>query len=399
MNVLVINTGSSSLKFSLIDVASESEVLKGLAECLGQDEACLSFTYKDGEKERISLNGATHDGALDNLVELLEKLSLKEDISVVGHRVVHGGPKLGKPVLVTDEVLEEIEHCIPLAPLHNPANLLGIRVSQKAFSGIPQVAVFDTSFGSTLSEEAYTYALPLYLRDEHNLRRYGFHGTSHEYLNLEIHRLMDWKEEDAKKVVTLHLGNGSSIAAAIGGLCKDTSMGLTPLEGLVMGTRSGSIDPSIFMYLHQEFAWDVPKINNVLNKESGLKGLSGGYSDMRQLEDLANEGNEHAQLALKVFIHRLAKETASAIATIGGVDMLIFAGGIGENGAAVRKELCQRLSYLGLSVDDEKNLVARFGNGGEISQDEAAVAVWVVPTEEELMIARHSAQIVAKEPA
>lgn len=395
MNVLVINTGSSSLKFSLIDLTTESEILKGLAECLGQDDAVLSYTYKDDEKKKLSLDGACHDGALAKLVDLLENLSLKDGIQVVGHRVVHGGPKFGTPVEISDEVLDEIESCVALAPLHNPANLLGIRVSQKVFPGIPQVAVFDTSYASTMEEEVYTYAVPLNLRDEYDVRRYGFHGTSHEYLNLEVLAQMNWSSEDQKKVLTLHLGNGCSLSTSVGGVCKDTSMGMTPLEGLAMGTRSGSLDPGIFMYLHQELGWDVPKINSVLNKESGLKGLSGGVSDMRQLKALADDGDEKAQLALKVFLHRLAKEAAAAVATIGGLDAIVFAGGIGENASFIREELCQRLAYLGATVDDDKNLAARFGQGGIISQDEA-LPVMVIPTEEELMIARHSAKIVAE---
>mgnify|MGYP000610311441 CR=1 FL=1 len=396
MNVLVINTGSSSLKFSLIDLLSEREVFKGLAECLGESAASLSYSLEDGDKQKLSLDGACHDAALAKLVDLLEDFSLKDSIQVVGHRVVHGGPKFSSPVKINDAVLEEIESCTSLAPLHNPANILGIRVSQKSFPNLPQVAVFDTAFASTMAEEVYSYAVPLELRDEHNLRRYGFHGTSHEYLNLELHRQMNWQKADKKRVLTLHLGNGCSLSSSIGGVCQDTTMGLTPLEGLVMGTRSGSLDPGVFMYLNQTLGWDIVKINNVLNKESGLKGLSGGVSDMRQLKSLADEGHERAQLALKVFVHRLVKEAAGAIATVAGVDALVFSGGIGENAAFIREELCERLSYLGLSIDDDKNLAARFGQGGEISKD-GTLPILVIPTEEELMIARHSAAVSKKD--
>lgn len=396
MNVLVINCGSSSLKFQLINAESEKVLAKGLCERIGIDGR-LTYQPEGGDKAVSDKAMPTHTEAIQFVINALTDAetgvvkSLSE-IGAVGHRVVHGGEKFASSVVITEEVKAAIEDCNDLAPLHNPANLIGINACEKLMPGTPMVAVFDTAFHQTMPEKAYMYGLPYEYYDKYKVRRYGFHGTSHSFVSKRAAELAG-KPYDAMKTIVCHLGNGASICAVVNGKSVDTSMGLTPLEGLVMGTRSGDIDPAILEFIAKKENLDIAGLMNMLNKKSGVQGLSDGLSsDFRDLEDGANNGNKCAAIALSVFCYRVAKYVGSYVAAMNGVDMIAFTAGIGENSGTVRKGVCEYLGYLGIAVNEEAN-----GKRGEeivISTPDSKVTVMVIPTNEELAIARETVALV-----
>ena len=396
MNVLVINCGSSSLKFQLINAESEKVLAKGLCERIGIDGR-LTYQPEGGDKAVSDKAMPTHTEAIQFVIDALTDAetgvvkSLSE-IGAVGHRVVHGGEKFASSVVITEEVKAAIEDCNDLAPLHNPANLIGINACEKLMPGTPMVAVFDTAFHQTMPEKAYMYGLPYEYYDKYKVRRYGFHGTSHSFVSKRAAELAG-KPYDAMKTIVCHLGNGASICAVENGKSVDTSMGLTPLEGLVMGTRSGDIDPAILEFIAKKENLDIAGLMNMLNKKSGVQGLSDGLSsDFRELADGANNGNKCAAIALSVFCYRVAKYVGSYVAAMNGVDMIAFTAGIGENSGTVRKGVCEYLGYLGIAVNEEAN-----GKRGEeivISTPDSKVTVMVIPTNEELAIARETVALV-----
>ena len=393
--VLVLNCGSSSLKFALIDTDTQQQLLSGLGDALGSDAPILKWKL-DGNKASINLNaGDAHGPAINALVEMLKEHQFDEQLVAVGHRVVHGAEKFSNSVVITDAVLEEIRQASKLAPLHNPANILGITAAQAAFPGLPQVAVFDTAFHQSIPEHAYLYALPRSLHREQGVRRYGFHGTSHFFVSREAAKLLD-KPVDQLNLITAHLGNGASVTAIRQGKSVDTSMGFTPLEGLVMGTRCGDLDPAIAQYLTDQLDYSQQQVNNLLNKESGLLGISELSNDCRAIEEAAADGHEGAQLALDIFCYRLAKYIASYTVPLGSLDALIFTGGIGENSDIIRANVLALLKIFGFTLDHQANLDARFGNAGIISGNSGPVAM-VVPTDEELVIAQDAIKLV-KQP-
>ncbi|MCF7521030.1 acetate kinase [Neisseria sp. ZJ106] len=390
--ILVLNCGSSSLKGAVLDNASGDVLLSCLGEKLGLPDAYITFKF-NGEKNKVQLSSnPNHTGAVEALMEELKKHGFDSSIAAIGHRVVSGGETYSESILIDEAVIAGIEKCIPLAPLHNPANLLGIRAAQEIFKGLPNVAVFDTAFHQTMPEHAYMYAVPQELYKQHGLRRYGFHGTSYRYVADEAARFLG-KDKNSLRMVIAHLGNGASISAIAEGVSKDTSMGLTPLEGLVMGTRSGDIDPAVFGFLADNAGLSVSEATDLLNKKSGLLGLSGLSSDCRAIEEGALEGHPGAKLALEVFVYRLAKYVGSMAVAAGGLDVLAFTGGIGENSDIIRSKVLDYVSFLGFTEDKEANTKARFGNAGVITTaDSKAIAV-VIPTNEELMIAQDTARL------
>jgi acetate kinase len=391
--VLVLNCGSSSLKFAIVDAANGDEHLTGLAECLHLPEARIKWKL-DGKHEAQLGEGAAHDEALSFIVEtiLASKPELAEQLKAIGHRVVHGGEKFTKSVLIDDAVIKGIEDCATLAPLHNPAAIIGIKAAQKAFPGLPMSAVFDTAFHQTMPEEAYLYALPYNLYKEHGIRRYGMHGTSHLFIAREAAERLG-KPADELNIINCHLGNGASVCAIKNGKSVDTSMGLTPLEGLVMGTRCGDIDPAIIFHLHDALGYSVEQINTMLTKESGLQGLTEVTSDCRFVED--NYGQkEEATRAMDVFCHRLAKYVAGYTASLDGrLDAIVFTGGIGENSGPIREMVLNRLGIFGIEVDSEANLKARFGGEGTITTENSRIPAMVISTNEELVIAEDTARL------
>jgi acetate kinase len=389
MSVLVLNCGSSSLKFALVDPISRATLLSGLAERLFEAEA--SLTVRDADKTVTKLDSQGHEAALQGIFRALETRGIV-NISSVGHRVVHGGERFKMAVRITPEVLEGIAACVPLAPLHNPANLLGIHGAMKALPNLEHVAVFDTAFHQTMPERAYRYAIPNQLYLEHGVRRYGFHGTSHQFVTTQAAKILGVPLERSA-FVSAHLGNGCSLAAVLNGRSVDTSMGLTPLEGVVMGTRSGDVDPGLHGFLGAGLGWNLEKITSVLNRESGLLGLSGLSNDCRELQEAAQNGHEGAQLALEVFCYRLAKGIAAMSVALGKLDALIFTGGIGENSVFVRAKTLELLGVLGLHLDAPRNALAVGGKSGKISEDGRTVAL-VVPTNEELMIALETQEVL-----
>lgn len=397
MNVLVINCGSSSLKFSVVDTQSGANLANGLFEKLGSEapafelESPLLETPLVGQLEASS----EHEAALDRLAAFLASPALEAPIQAIGHRVVHGGEHFTSASLICEKTLAAIKSCEALAPLHNPANLQGIQTSQEHFPTLPQVAVFDTAFHQTLKPEAYLYPLPIELYRKHGIRRYGFHGSSHKFVSAEAARVLG-KPFEETSLITAHLGNGCSAAAIENGKCVDTTMGLTPLEGLVMGTRCGDIDPGIILHLSRSFKLSIKEIDNMLNKNSGLLGLSEFSNDMRSLREASSQGNEAAQLAISIFVRRLAKSVASLRATIESCDALVFTGGIGENDAVTRADTIARLKHLGIEVDADANAKACRGGQGIISTENSSTKAIVVRTNEELMIARETAQIIGK---
>jgi len=395
MNVLVINCGSSSLKFQLINSDTEAVLAKGLCERIGIDG---SLTYQPAGGEKTTENKAmpTHTEAIQFVIDALTDdkrgvVKSLDEIGAVGHRVVHGGEKFATSTVITDEVFKAIEECNDLAPLHNPANLIGIAACQKLMPGTPMVAVFDTAFHQTMPEEAYMYGLPYEYYDKYKVRRYGFHGTSHSFVSKRTAEILG-KEYNDLKTIVCHLGNGASICAVLNGKSVDTSMGLTPLEGLVMGTRSGDIDPAILEFLAKKEDMDITALMNMLNKKSGVHGVSGISSDFRDLTAGAEAGNKRAQIAIDVFAYRVAKYVGSYAAAMNGVDAIAFTAGIGENVCLVREKVCEYLGYLGITLDKEAN--AKRGEEIVISTADSKVKVLVVPTNEELAIARETVALV-----
>ena len=390
--ILVLNCGSSSLKGAVLDNDSGEVLLSCLAEKLNLPDAFITFKF-NGEKRKVDLSAKPdHTGAVEALMEELKAHDLDSRIGAIGHRVVSGGELYKESILVDDEVIAGIEKCIPLAPLHNPAHLLGLRAAQTIFKGLPNVVVFDTAFHQTMPEHAYKYAVPHELYEKYGLRRYGAHGTSYRFVADETARFLGKDKKDLRMVIA-HLGNGASITAVANGQSQDTSMGLTPLEGLVMGTRSGDIDPAVFSFLAENANMTISQITEMLNKKSGLLGISGLSNDCRTIEEEAANGHAGAKLALEIFIYRLAKYIGSMTVAAGGLDALVFTGGIGENSDIIRERVLGYLGFLGLKADHEANLKARFGNAGVITTaDSTAVAV-VIPTNEELMIAHDTARL------
>ena len=397
MNILVINCGSSSLKYQLINSETEGVLAKGLCERIGID-GMLTYQPEGGEKEKSEIAMPTHTEAINAVLAALtnEKSGVIKSLSevgAVGHRVVHGGEKFTSSCLINDESMKAIEECNDLAPLHNPANLIGIRACQELMPGVPMVAVFDTAFHQTMPDVAYTYGIPYEYYEKYKVRRYGFHGTSHSYVSKRTAEIVG-KPYDQMKIIVCHLGNGASISAVNCGKSVDTSMGLTPLEGLVMGTRSGDLDPAIIDFVGKKEGLSLDEMNEVLNKKSGMLGISGVSSDGRDLEAAAETGNKRAQLALDVFDYRVIKYIGAYAAAMNGVDAIAFTAGIGENNIKMRKDVCSSLTYLGVKLDEEKNNVR--GEERIISADDSKVEVWVIPTNEELLIARDTVEIVNK---
>ena len=396
MNVLVINCGSSSLKFQLINAETENVLAKGLCERIGIDGR-LTYQPAGGEKEKSDLAMPTHTEAIQFVIDALtnEKTGVVkslDEIGAVGHRLVHGGEKFASSVVITDEVKKAVEECNDLAPLHNPANLIGVAACEKLMPGTPMVAVFDTAFHQTMPEKAYMYGLPYEYYEKYKVRRYGFHGTSHSFVSKRAAEVMG-KSYDEVKTIVCHLGNGSSVSAVLNGKCVDTSMGLTPLEGLVMGTRSGDIDPAIMEFIAKKENLDIEGVMNVLNKKSGVQGMTGISSDFRDLEAAYNEGNEYAINAIEVFCYRVAKYIGSYVAAMNGVDAIAFTAGIGENTNLVRRKIVAYLGYLGITIDNEVN-DATHGDEAVISTPDSKVKVCVIPTNEELAIARETVALV-----
>ena len=394
MKILVINAGSSSLKYQLIDMENESLLAKGLCERIGIDGR-LEHKPQNGKPVFASeMNFPTHQEAIEAVLEKLVSeeygvVSSMSEIGAVGHRVLHGGAEFTKSCLVDDACEAAIRKCFPLGPLHNPANLMGIKACQAVMPGTPQVAVFDTSFGMDMAPKAYMYALPYEYYGKDSVRRYGFHGTSHRFVSARALELTGKKP--GTRVINAHLGNGSSLSASIDGKCVDTSMGLTPLAGVPMGTRSGDIDPSIIQYLMTQNDLSIDEMMTVLNKKSGVLGISGVSSDFRDLDNAAAEGNGRAQLALDKFAYEVKKYIGAYIAAMGGVDVLTFTAGVGENSSSMRASICEGLECFGIKLDPEKNK----GRGEiEISADDSDVRIFIIPTNEELMIARDTLALV-----
>ncbi|MET9858630.1 acetate kinase [Streptomyces smyrnaeus] len=395
--ILVLNSGSSSVKYQLIDMADRARLAAGLAERIGEETSAVSHQplATGGEPRTREGRLADHDAALGAIADELAADGLgldSPDLAAIGHRVVHGGLKLTAPTVVDDAVLKEIERLVPVAPLHNPANVTGIRTAQRLRPDLPQVAVFDTAFHSTMPEHAARYAIDTETADAHRVRRYGFHGTSHAYVSRKAAELLD-KDPSEVNLIVLHLGNGASASAVRGGRCEDTSMGLTPLEGLVMGTRSGDIDPAVVFHLGRVAGMDVDEVDELLNKRSGLLGLCGA-NDMREIRRRVDAGDAAATLAFDIYIHRLRKYIGAYYAVLGKVDAVVFTAGVGENAAPVREAAVAGLEELGLAVDGELNAA-----GGKearlISPEYARVKVAVVPTDEELEIAEQTYALVA----
>ncbi len=396
MNVLVINCGSSSLKYQLINSDSEAVLAKGLCERIGIDGR-LTYQKAGCDKEITEAPMPTHKEAIQMVLDALvnEKtgaIASLSDVNAVGHRVVHGGEKFATSVVITDEVLKAIEECNDLAPLHNPANLIGINACKELMPGVPMVAVFDTAFHQTMPAKAYLYGLPYEYYEKYAVRRYGFHGTSHSFVSKHAAEFLGLDLNNSR-IIVAHLGNGASISAVLNGKCVDTSMGLTPLEGLVMGTRSGDIDPAIMEYIAKKEDLDIAGVMNVLNKKSGVFGISGGLSsDFRDLEEAMNAGNRKAENAIEVFSYRVAKYIGSYVAAMNGVDAIAFTAGIGENAGIVREKVLSYLGYLGISLDKEAN--SKRGDDCVISTADSRVKVAVIPTNEELAICRETVALV-----
>ncbi len=397
MNVLVINCGSSSLKFQLINAETEDVLAKGICERIGIDGS-LTYQPAGGEKVKTSLDMPTHTEAIQFVIDALTNaetgvVKSLDEIGAVGHRMVHGGEKFANSVIITEEVKKAVEECNDLAPLHNPANLIGVNACQKLMPNTPMVGVFDTAFHQTMPEKAFLYGLPYRYYEDYKVRRYGFHGTSHSFVSKRAAELIG-KPYDQAKTIVCHLGNGSSVCAVMNGKSVDTSMGLTPLEGLTMGTRSGDIDPAIFEFIAKKENLDIDGIMEVLNKESGVYGISKGLSsDFRDLCDAADEGNKYAENALDVFSYRVAKYIGAYTAAMNGVDCIAFTAGIGENDHIVRAKVCSYLGYLGIEFDKELNDSVR-GKEVTLSLPGSKVTVMIIPTNEELAIARETLALV-----
>ena len=395
MNVLVINCGSSSLKYQLIDSDTEAVLAKGLCERIGIDGR-LVYQKAGNDKEITEASMPTHKEAIQMVLEALtnEKtgaIKSLAEVNAIGHRIVHGGEKFASSAIITDEMIKAVEECNDLAPLHNPANLIGIRVCSELMPNVPQVGVFDTAFHQTMPAKAYLYGLPIEYYKNYKVRRYGFHGTSHSFVSKRAVEFLGL-DKDNSKVIVCHLGNGSSISAVQNGKCVDTTMGLTPLEGVVMGTRSGSIDPAIVEYIAKKENLDLAGVMNVLNKKSGLQGMSGVSSDMRDLRAAAAEGNEDAKNAIEVLCYGIAKYVGGYVAAMNGVDAIVFTAGIGENVGMIREKVCSYLGFLGVTIDAKAN--EAMGEEVVISGPDSKVKVAVIPTNEELAICRDTVALV-----
>ena len=396
MKVLVINAGSSSLKYQLIETDTEEVLAKGLCERIGLEGSKLTHSPENKDDYVKEQEMPTHTTAVQLVLEALVDpehgvIEHIDEISAVGHRVLHAGQVYSDSVIVNDDVKKVVKDCFPLGPLHNPANLIGIEACEEAMPGKPQVAVFDTAFGQSMQPKAYMYAIPYKFYEKYGIRKYGFHGTSHKFVSGRTIEFADL-DRNSCKVIVCHLGNGASISASIGGKCVDTSMGLTPLEGLIMGTRSGDIDAAVVQFLANNENLSVDEVLNILNKESGVLGISGVSSDFRDLSAAAEDGNERAQVALDAFIYRVAKYIGSYVAAMNGVDAIAFTGGIGENDCATRGKICEYLGYLGVNIDPENN--SKRGEEMYISTPDSKVKVMVIPTNEELVIARETAALL-----
>ncbi len=398
MKILIINCGSSSLKYKLIDMANEKDIIEGIVERIGLDQSRLVQKNELREKYILEKEIKDHKEAIDIVLNTLvdPKVGVIEsidEITAVGHRVVHGGERYSSSIIINEEVIKYLEECSKLAPLHNPANIIGIRACQSLMTNKEMVAVFDTAFHGTLPEKAYIYAIDYALYKDHKIRKYGFHGTSHKYVS---HKVAETMGKDIKdlKIITCHLGNGASISAIKGGECIDTTMGFTPLAGIPMGTRSGNIDPSIIPFLVEECGYTIEEVSESLNKKSGVLGISGVSSDFRDIEDAASKVDKRAQLALDIFHYRIRAEIGSFIVNMGGVDVIVFTAGVGENSPETREECLKDLEFLGLTLDKEKNKVR--GKLAEISQADSKIKAYVVPTNEELMIAKETVELIGK---
>ena len=396
MKILVINCGSSSLKYQLIDSESEAVLAKGLCERIGIEGSQITYQKTGEDKIKTQTPMPDHTKAVELVISALTAegtgvISSLDEIGAVGHRVVHGGEKFASSVLITDEVMAAVEECNDLAPLHNPANIIGINACKELMPSVPQVAVFDTAFHQTMPAESYIYGIPYEYYEKYAVRKYGFHGTSHSYVSKRTAEILG---EDYSKLKTIvcHLGNGASICAVDGGRSVETSMGMTPVMGLVMGTRSGSIDPGVIEYIAKKDGLDMAGAINVLNKKSGVLGISGVSSDFRDLDEAVAAGNERAKIAIDVFNHRVVHYVGAYAAAMNGVDAIVFTAGVGENSPGVRESICEKFGYLGAKIDPEKNNVR--GEEKIISTDDSKVKLLVVPTNEELMIARETVAIV-----
>jgi len=396
MNVLVINCGSSSLKYQLIETDSEKVLAKGLCERIGINGSMITHQCCEGDKIKKEVDMPDHTVAVKLVIEALTDAEhgvikdLKE-IDAVGHRIVHGGEEFAESVVITEDVIKAVESCNDLAPLHNPANIIGVRSCQEIMPGVPMVGVFDTAFHQTMPKKAYLYGLPYEYYEKYKVRRYGFHGTSHDFVSKRAAEFLG-KDRKDMKIVVCHLGNGASISAVMNGECVDTSMGLTPLEGLIMGTRSGDLDPAILEFICKKENISIEEMNNVLNKKSGVLGLSGGISsDFRDLGQAADNGNEQAKVTLDTYAYRVAKYIGSYVAAMNGVDAIAFTAGVGENNISVREAVAEYLGYLGVELDADKNSVR--GEEIIISKEGSKVTLLVIPTNEELAIARETVRL------
>lgn len=398
MKILVINCGSSSLKYQILEMTTETLLCKGLVEKIGITGSTITHEKIGENKLVLEYAMKDHKDAIEQVLEVIRDkeygvVKSMDEIGAVGHRIGHGGERYNRSVIVTDDVIKAITDCIPLAPLHNPANLLGISACQSLMPGTPNVAVFDTAFHQTMPPESYIYAIPYEYYKKYGIRRYGFHGTSHKYVAEKASQMLNINLDDLK-IITCHLGNGASVSAIKRGKCIDTSMGFTPLEGLVMGTRSGDIDPAIVTYIREKENLPQGKVNEILNKRSGMLGISGVSSDFRDIEAAVAEGNERAALALKVFAHKVKFYIGAYIAEMNGVDAIVFTAGVGENDVTMRELICNEMGNLGIKLDLVKNKVR--GKETIISMDDSKVKILLVPTNEELMIARDTLKLVTK---
>lgn len=397
MKILVLNCGSSSVKYKLIDTATDNVMAEGGVEKIGLPDGFLKYKLADGSKAIKELGLVDHKGAVKAVLDILTDpelgcISSYDEIDAVGHRVVHGAEKFSKSVLITDEVLQQVKECYDLAPLHNPANVTGIEAVEEILPGIPQVGVFDTAFHQTMPAKSYMYALPYRFYKEDGVRRYGFHGTSHRYVSARVCEILG-VDIEKQRIITCHVGNGGSITAVFHGKSIDTSMGLTPTEGLMMGTRVGDVDPGALTFLMKKHNLTVDQLQTIINKESGVLGVSEISSDMREIEAAVNAGDERAKLALDMYEQRIIKYIGAYAAEMGGVDIIVFTGGVGENQTGLRANVCAPLGFMGVTLDKDVNAKTR-GTETVISTPESKVTVVVVPTDEELMIARDTEKIV-----
>ncbi|MEN1759478.1 acetate kinase [Anoxynatronum sibiricum] len=398
MKVLVLNCGSSSLKYQIINMENETLLAKGVAERIGIEGSFVKHEPVDKDKTVIEVALHNHKDAIKVVLDALQDkdhgvLNTLDEINAVGHRVVHAGEKFSGSVMITQEVIDALEECSDLAPLHNPPNLMGIYACQEILAEVPMVGVFDTAFHQTMPKSSYLYALPYELYEKYKIRRYGFHGTSHKYVAIKTAELLG-KPLETLKLVTCHLGNGASMAAVMNGKSIDTTMGFTPLEGLAMGTRCGDLDPAIISYIMEKEGLDINAVNNIMNKKSGVLGISGVSSDFRDIENAAAQDNERAQVALDIFYKRVTKYIGAYAAEMGGLDAVVFTAGLGENSDTARKEICKTLAFMGANIDDSKNDNLR-GKEAIISTDDSTVKIVLMPTNEELMIARETRALIS----